>query len=126
MRYIYSKIITLFNYYESATTGDAYWYPHVLSGVDLITDHGAILKKYGPDSTDNAALHIAYAPDGDKVMVQRSDGSGAVDDLKAWAAQVNDELPDSITFGPEDFSGRVNGLAAWLLRVTTAMVFTST
>ena len=22
---------------------------------------------------------------------------------KAWAAQVNDELPDSITFGPEDF-----------------------
>lgn len=104
MRYIYSKIITLFNYYESATIGDAYWYPHVLSDVDLITDHGAILKKYGPDSTDNAALHIAYTQDGDKVMIQQSDGSAVTWMApKSWAAQVNDDLPDSITFGPEDF-----------------------
>ena len=43
---MYEKTVTIFNYYESATTGDAYWYPHVLSGVDLITDKGAILKKY--------------------------------------------------------------------------------
>jgi hypothetical protein len=42
---MYSKTVTVFNYYESKTTGDAYWYPHVLSGVDLITDKGAILKK---------------------------------------------------------------------------------
>ena len=100
---MYDKTITVFNWYTSKTTGKSYWYPHILSCVDLITDHGAILKKYGPDSTDNAALHIAYIPDGDKVMVQRSDGS-AVPWLppKAWAAQVNDDLPDSITFGPED------------------------
>lgn len=101
---MYEKTVTIFDYYESATTGDAYWYPHVLSDVDLITDHGAILKKYGPDSTDNAALHIAYTQDGDKVMIQQSDGS-AVPWMapKSWAAQVNDDLPDSITFGPEDF-----------------------
>lgn len=101
---MYDKTVTVFNFYDSKITGESYWYPHILSGVDLITDHGAILKKYGPDSTDNAALHIAYAPDGDKVMVQRSDGA-AVPWMapKAWAAQVNDELPDSITFGPEDF-----------------------
>lgn len=101
---MFDKTITVFNWYTSKTTGKSYWYPHILSCVDLITDHGAILKKYGPDSTDNAALHIAYAPDGDKVMVQRSDGA-AVPWMapKAWAAQVNDELPDSITFGPEDF-----------------------
>lgn len=37
---MYSKTVTIFDYYESATTGDAYWYPHVLSGVDLITDKG--------------------------------------------------------------------------------------
>ena len=55
---MYEKTVTIFNYYESATTGDAYWYPHVLSGVDLITDKGAILKKYGPDATDNAQLHV--------------------------------------------------------------------
>lgn len=101
---MYDKTITVFNGYASKTTGKSYWYPHILSGVDLITDHGAILKKYGPDSTDNAALHIAYTPNGEKVMAQQSDGS-AVPWLppKEWAAQVNDDLPDSITFGPEDF-----------------------
>jgi len=57
---MYEKTLTIFNYYESPTTRDAYWYPHVLSGVDLITDKGAILKKYGPDATDNAQLHIHY------------------------------------------------------------------
>lgn len=41
---MYEKTVTIFNYYESATTGDAYWYPHVLSGVDLITDKGQSLK----------------------------------------------------------------------------------
>lgn len=101
---MYDKTVTVFNFYSSKTAGLSYWYPHILSCVDLITDHGAILKKYGPDSTDNAALHIAYTPDGDKVTVQRSDGA-AVPWLptKAWAAQVNDDLPGSITFGPEDF-----------------------
>ena len=101
---MHDKTVTVFNFYSSKTAGLSYWYPHILSCVDLITDHGAMLKKYGPDSTDNAALHIAYTPDGDKVMVQRSDGA-AVPWLppKAWAAQVNDDLPGSITFGPEDF-----------------------
>lgn len=101
---MYDKTVTVFNFYSSKTAGLSYWYPHILSCVDLITDHGAMLKKYGPDSTDNAALHIAYTPDGDKVTVQRSD-CAAVPWLppKAWAAQVNDDLPGSITFGPEDF-----------------------
>ena len=101
---MYDKTVTVFNFYSSKTAGLSYWYPHILSGVDLITDHGAILKKYGPDSTDNAALHIAYTQDGAKVMIQQSDGS-AVPWMapKAWAAQVNDDLPDSITFGTEDF-----------------------
>lgn len=101
---MYDKTVTVFNCYNSKITGESYWYPHILSGVDLITDHGAILKKYGPDSTDNAALHIAYTQDGAKVMIQQSDGS-AVPWMapKAWAAQVNDDLPDSITFGTEDF-----------------------
>ena len=55
---MYNATVTVFNYYESSTTGVGLWYPHVLSGVDLNTDKGAILKKYGSDSTDNAELHI--------------------------------------------------------------------
>ena len=72
---MYDKTVTVFNFYSSKTAGLSYWYPHILSCVDLITDHGAMLKKYGPDSTDNAALHIAYTPNGEKVMAQQSDGS---------------------------------------------------
>lgn len=55
---MYDKTVTIFNYYESATTGYAYWYSHALSDVDLNTDKGAIIKKYGPDSADNAELHV--------------------------------------------------------------------
>lgn len=51
-------IVTIFNFYESSTA--AIWYPHVLSGVHLETDRGQIMKLYGPDSTDNAQLHIPF------------------------------------------------------------------
>ena len=57
---MYDKTVTVFNYYESPTSGDAMWYPHILRNVDLNTDRGAIMKKYGADSTDNAQLHIPY------------------------------------------------------------------
>ncbi len=55
---MYDATVTIFNYYESNSA--AVWYPHVLSGVHLETDRGQIIKKYGPESTDNAELHIAY------------------------------------------------------------------
>lgn len=101
---MYDKTVTVFNYYESSTTGEVYWYPHVLPGVDLVTDHGAILKKYGPDSSDNAVLHISYTPDDVDVMVQQSGGESIMWlSPKAWSKQVNDDLPGSITFGPDDF-----------------------
>lgn len=58
---MYSESITVFNNYESRTTGQSLWYPHVLTGVDLITDKGQMLRRYGPDSTDAAELHVAYS-----------------------------------------------------------------
>lgn len=63
---MYGKTVTIFNYYESATTGETYWYPHVLSGVDLNTDKGAVLQKYGQDSSDTAQLHIPFTVNGIK------------------------------------------------------------
>ncbi len=71
---MYEKTVTIFDYYESATTGDAYWYPHVLCSVDLITDKGAILKKYGPDATDNAQLHIRYTVQNGDITIADKDG----------------------------------------------------
>ena len=126
---MYDKTLTIFNYYESATTGDAYWYPHVLSGVDLNTDRGAIIKKYGADTADNAILHIRYSlSDDNKIISEKEhfsewkDTNG--DDIldtegntillvyardnrmiwlppKAWKNQTNDMLEETITFSPE-------------------------
>lgn len=98
---MYESTVTVFNYYESAT--DRVWYPHVLSGVHLETDRGQIIKKYGPDSTDNAELHIRFEEkDGRKII--SSDGK----ELpwippKQWKKQVNQDLPESITFNSGDF-----------------------
>lgn len=96
---MFSDVITVFNYYESSTA--AVWYPHILSGVHLETDRGQIIKKYGPDSTDKAELHIAYTEkDGQKVIADAAGKELIWLPPKAWAKQVNDELADSITFNP--------------------------
>lgn len=96
---MFSDVITVFNYYESSTA--AIWYPHILSGVHLETDRGQILKKYGPDSTDKAELHIAYTEkDGQKVIKDAAGKELIWLPPKAWEKQVNDELADSITFNP--------------------------
>ena len=96
---MYDSTVTIFCYYESSTA--AVWYPHVLSGVHLETDRGQIMKKYGPDSTDNAELHIAYTEkDGQKIITDVSGKELIWLPPKAWAKQVNDELVDSITFNP--------------------------
>lgn len=100
---MYEKTLTIFNYYESPTTGDAYWYPHVLSGVDLITDKGAILKKYGPDATDNAQLHIRYTVQNGDITI--ADKGGKILPWvppKEWQKQTNDLLPETLTFSPKD------------------------
>lgn len=99
---MYDKTITLFNRYDSQT--GTVWYPHILTGVDLNTDRGAILKKYGPDSTDSAQLHVRYhLRDGTKMIAD-----SAVNELewlppKEWVKQTNDALEKSITFSPDSF-----------------------
>lgn len=99
---MYSEKITLFNYYESKTTGDAFWYPHILGNVDLNTDKGAIVKKYGPDASDTAQLHVKYSVNdsGQKVIVCK-DGSVPWLPPKEWKKQTNDLLPETLTFSPE-------------------------
>lgn len=58
---MYSAVVTVFNSYESRTTKQTLWYPHVLTGVSIVTDKGQMLRQYGPDSTDAAELHVAYS-----------------------------------------------------------------
>ena len=99
---MYSDTVTVFCYYESS--GEAIWYPYVLSGVDLNMDRGAILKKYGPGSTDNAQLHIEYQElDGSKLI--RTAAGLLLPWLppKSWKRQEAEERAASITFGSDDF-----------------------
>lgn len=108
---MYSEKVTVFNFYESSTA--SIWYPHVLFGVDLITDRGQLIQRYGPDNSDNASLHIAFSQiDGQMVIVNSQTGALAENTLgeplpwlppKAWKEQVNDLLDDTITFSPGDF-----------------------
>lgn len=109
---MYQATVTVFNFYKSPSA--ALWFPHVLTGVDIVTDKGQILRQYGPDSTDAAELHIAYKEmGGQKIIVNVLTGEPALNTLgeplpwlppKEWARQVNDMLDDTITFDSrEDF-----------------------
>lgn len=99
---MYSNIITLFNRYDSQT--GTVWYPHILTGVDLNTDRGAILKKYGPESTDNAQLHVRFhLRDGAKTVADSNGNELEWLSPKEWAKQTNDALENSITFSPDSF-----------------------
>lgn len=96
---MYGDTVTIFNFYESSTA--AIWYPHVLSRVHLETDRGQIMKLYGPDSTDNAQLHIPFVDkDRKRVVVDASGKELPWLPPKEWRKQVNDLLDDSITFNP--------------------------
>lgn len=99
---MYDKIITLFNRYNSQT--GTVWYPHILTSVDLNTDRGAILKKYGLESTDNAQLHVRYhLRDGTKMIADSAGNELEWLQPKEWAKQTNDALEKSITFSPDSF-----------------------
>lgn len=108
---MYQATVTVFNYYKSPSA--ELWFPHVLTGVDLVTDKGQMLRQYGPDSTDAAELHVAFAEmDRRKIIVHGWTGEPALNTMgeplpwlspKEWNRQVNDLLDDTITFKPGDF-----------------------
>lgn len=97
---MYSDVITLFN--RRKQDGGDVWYPTILRGVDLNADRGAIIAKYGEQSTDNASLHIKYSISEDKPVVTGHDGEGnALEKTyyppKEWARL--ESFFDTITFG---------------------------
>lgn len=95
---MYDKTVTVFNKYTDQND-NIYWYPHVLSGVDLIIDKAANVAKTGLDSADTANLHVKYHYGAITVMV----GDKPYLSPKEWEKQPNDDLPGSITFASGDF-----------------------
>lgn len=94
---MYDKTVTVFNKY--VRDKKIYWYPHVLTGVDLIIDKGANIVKTGLDGADTAKLHVRYVSENESIMIN---------DLKwlapkAWTAQEEEQLMKTITFAGGDF-----------------------
>ena len=56
---MYKDTVTLFNRYVDSM-GNTMWFPHVLTGVNLVIDRAVIVSKYGEESNDNAVLNIKY------------------------------------------------------------------
>lgn len=89
---MYQDVITLFNHYASSA-GDT-WYPTILRNVDVNIDRGAVVAKFGEQSTDNAILHVKYTiGDGEKLI-----GGKKYMPPKEWDKQTNDALRETVTF----------------------------
>lgn len=64
----------------------------------------AILKKYGPDATDNAQLHVRYTVQNGGITITDKDGKILPwVPVKEWKRQINNALEDTITFSDESF-----------------------
>lgn len=105
---MFGDTVTIFNRYESRL-GDT-WYPTIIRGCHLNMDKSAIIAKYGADSKDNAVLNIRYsiedlqAGEPQCKQIPWLNGKKLVIADKIWLpsnqwdAQVNEELPKTITF----------------------------
>ena len=89
---MYNDTVTLFNRYQSRL-GDT-WYPSILRGVQLDMDKAAIIAKYGPESSDNAVLHVKYRIVDGKKMV----GDKLWLPPKEWIHAPNDDYSNFLTF----------------------------
>ncbi len=69
---MYDKTVTVFNKYTDKNDA-IYWYPHVISGVTLITDKAANVAKTGLDTADTANLHVPFkVREGERIVCNLS------------------------------------------------------
>ena len=102
---MYKDTVTLFNRYVDSM-GNTMWFPHVLTDVNINIDKAVINSKYGEESKDNAVLNVKFTVKDNKNNV----GNLVYLNPKEWERQVNDELPNFITFkGGNDFDFFVVG-----------------
>lgn len=94
---MYDKTVTVFNKIIDAQR-KIYWYPHVITGVDLVVNKAANQAKTGLQDADKANLHVKYAlMDGAKVI-----GKLRWLPPKEWREQDASQLQESITFTDGD------------------------
>lgn len=92
---MYSETITLFNKH-SDKLGDM-WYPHLLTGVDLIIDRSSVIAKYGAETASSAKLHIKYIETDNGILIDSIPYIGS----REWHNLTNEEKKDYITFNTD-------------------------
>ena len=90
---MYKDTVTVFNRYVDSFK-NTIWYPHVISGVNLIVDKAVITAKYGDVSKDNAVMNVKYRFVDGNIMI----GYKPYLPPKEWWNQTNDKLSETITF----------------------------
>ena len=90
---MYKDTVTIFNRYVDSM-GNTMWFPHILTNVNFNADRSVIVSKYGEESKDNAVLNVKYQINNYAKMI----GNKPYLSPREWEKQVNDELPNSITF----------------------------
>lgn len=88
---MFTDTVTVFNRLHKSDMD--WWYPTVLTGVELQVDRSAMVSKYGAQTADRAALHIKWKPGaGGSIVV------GGKEFLTAKAWQQRGEPHKTITF----------------------------
>ena len=102
MSILHTDTVTVFNRYDSEVSGENYntWYPTVIKGVKRTVDKAARQNKSGLENADAASLSVPYKVSGGNIFVT----SKQYLPPKDWDEQVNENLPNTITFTEgEDF-----------------------
>ena len=94
---MYDKTVTVFNKFVNAQR-KIYWYPHVITGVDLVVNKAANQAKTGLQDADKANLHVKYTLIDDAKII----GKLRWLPPKEWRAQDVSQLQESITFTDGD------------------------
>lgn len=93
---MYNDTVTIFNRYVDSLK-NTIWYPHVISGVNLIVDEAVITAKNGEVRKDKAVMNVKYRFVDGNIMI----GDKPYLPPKGWENQTNDKLSESITFSSE-------------------------
>ncbi len=95
---LYKQTVTIFNRVKNLSGEDVLWYPTIIKGVHLIIDRAAVWDMQGGRASDNARLHIRYAPKNGKVFV----GDKEWLEPKEWRKKPDRETAITFGYGNDD------------------------
>ena len=117
---MHKDTITLFNRKPGARGQGNTWYPTVIEGCNLNIDRAAILAKYGPQSSDNAALHVPYKRAAGAVLVEDALTFTSGNDFDFfWKGVWDGGIVSDSDYGDEGFYNYMNRERDYVFAITS-------